>query len=126
MPIPIDLLMPLVYTSETYSPTSDREKGGGKVMGDQDSSQQPTWLDLYDYRRRVAAMYQQREEALRNGSDELSVWQQFRAQKDALFAHHPQSALTPEQRQHFTGLSYFPYDPLLRVEATLTPEVAEE
>ena len=95
-------------------------------MGNQDSRQQPTWLDLYDYRRRVAALYQQREAALRSGADELAVLQQFRIQKDVLFAHHPQSALSPEQRRYFTSLHYFPYDPLFRVEATFTPEIAEE
>lgn len=97
-----------------------------REMGDEGSSQKPTWLDLYDYRRRVAALYQQCEEALRSGVDELAVLQRFRSQKDALFAQHPQSALNSEQRHHFTGLSYFPYDPLLRVEATFTPEAAEE
>ncbi|HLW01845.1 MAG TPA: DUF1684 domain-containing protein [Ktedonobacterales bacterium] len=95
-------------------------------MGDEDSRPQATWLDLYDYRRHVAAMYQQREEALLSGADEQVVVQRFRAQKDALFAHHPQSPLSPEDRRYFTGLSYFPYDPLLRVEAILTPEPAEE
>ncbi len=95
-------------------------------MVEEVSDQQPTLLDLYDYRRRVAAMYQQREAALRSGTDEQVVLQQFRAQKDALFAQHPQSPLSPEQRRSFTGLPYFPYNPLLRVEATLTPERAEE
>jgi uncharacterized protein len=95
-------------------------------MEDKGNGHQATWLDLYDYRRRVATMYQQREEALRSGADELAVLQQFRAQKDALFAHHPQSPLSPEDRRQFTGLTYFPYDPLLRVEALLTPERAEE
>lgn len=95
-------------------------------MGNQDNQQRPTWLDLYDYRRRVAAMYQQREEALRSGADALAILQQFRAQKDALFAHHPQSALNPKQRLHFTSLKYFSYDPLFRVEATFTPETVEE
>jgi uncharacterized protein (DUF1684 family) len=98
----------------------------GRAVEDQDNQQQPTWLDLYDYRRHVASMYQQREAALRSGADELATLQQFRAQKDALFAHHPQSALNLEQRQRFTGLSYFPYDSHLRVEATFTPEAASE
>lgn len=95
-------------------------------MEDEDTSYQATWLDLYDYRRRVAALYQKREDSLRSGADRQVVAQQFRTQKDALFAYHPQSPLSPEDRRHFTGLSYFPYDPLLRVEATLTPEPAEE
>ena len=86
----------------------------------------PTWLDLYDYRQRVARMYQEREEALRAGKGELSVLRHFRTQKDALFAAHPQSALSAEQRQSFKGLPYFPYNKALRLEATLEPELAEE
>lgn len=86
----------------------------------------PTWLDLYDYRRRVAQMYQEREAALRGGQGELSVLRRFRAEKDALFATHPQSALSAEQRQHFQGLRYFPYHRALRLEAVLEPEIAEE
>ena len=86
----------------------------------------PTWLDLYDYRRRVAQMYQEREAALRGGQGELSVLRRFRAEKDALFAAHPQSALSAEQRQHFKGLRYFPYNRALRLEALLEPEAAEE
>ena len=86
----------------------------------------PSWLDLYDYRRRVGRMYQEREAALRAGQGELAVLRQFRAQKDALFATHPQSALSTEDRQTFTGLPYFPYTKALRLEATLEPEVVEE
>jgi uncharacterized protein (DUF1684 family) len=80
----------------------------------------PTWLDLYDYRRRVAGLYRQRERALRAGEDERDVLQKFRAGRDALFAAHPQSALNEEQRANFTGLRYFPYDADLRVEAQMT------
>ena len=32
----------------------------------------------------------------------------FRARKDTFFKSHEQSPLTPEQRETFTGLSYFP------------------
>lgn len=81
-----------------------------------------TWLDLYDYRRRVAEMYRRRAEALRVGQDEADTQARFRAAKDALFAHHPQSALGPDDRAHFTGLRYFAYNPALRQEATLAPE----
>ena len=51
----------------------------------------------------------------------------FRAQKDQFFAAHPQSPLTPEQRQTFRGLSYFPENPTLRIEAPVEefPEKAE-
>src|SRR5207302_2329905 len=85
-----------------------------------------TWLDLYDWRRRVAEIYRDREAALREGQDDLKVLQRFRAHKDALFAHHPQSPLSVEQHAGFTGLSYFPYNPALRLEAVLEPEMADE
>ena len=39
-----------------------------------------------------------------------------RAQKDQFFAAHPHSPLTPEQRDTFHGLSYFPENPALRFE----------
>jgi uncharacterized protein (DUF1684 family) len=84
----------------------------------------PTWLDLYDYRLRVGQMYTERELALRAGEGEQDVLLRFRAQKDDLFAHHPQSALSVEARRLFTGLKYFPYEPTLRVEALMEP-VAE-
>lgn len=87
---------------------------------------EPTWLDLYDYRRRVARLYAEREAALRAGEDEQKTWERWRAQRDALFARHPQSALGLEERRHFGGLRYFPYNPALRVEAILMPETVEE
>jgi len=87
----------------------------------------PTWLDLYDYRVRVADMYRERAAALRAGEDEAAVCARFRAKKDALFAAHPQSVFTPEDRLKFDGLRYFPYDPNFRVEALLeTIEDSEE
>lgn len=49
----------------------------------------------------------------------------FRAQKDAFFASHPQSPLTPRQKENFNGLSYFPENPALRLEvkvAELSPK----
>jgi uncharacterized protein (DUF1684 family) len=90
------------------------------------SEQAPTWLDLYDWRQRVANMYSEREAALREGQDELDVLRRFRAAKDALFAHHPQSPLNVEQCKDFTGLSYFPYNAALRLEGVLEPEKADE
>jgi uncharacterized protein (DUF1684 family) len=84
----------------------------------------PTWLDLYDYRRRVAALWQEREHALRAGQYPPVVWQRFCAQKDALYAGHPQSPLPAARRAGFGGLRYFPYDAAFCVEADLTPEPA--
>src|SRR5689334_17061817 len=80
----------------------------------------PTWLDLYDWRRRVARMWREREQAERAGDDPAAVWRRFCAQKDALFRDHPQTPLTAGQREDFGGLVYFPYDPRWRVEARLS------
>lgn len=77
----------------------------------------PTWLDLYDYRQRVARLYASRAEALRAGEDAARVLERFRKSKDALFAHHPQSPFDARRRATFSGLRYFPYDPQWRVEA---------
>ena len=85
----------------------------------------PTWLDLYDWRERVARMYRERNAALRAGDDPAAVLGRFRAAKDDIFARHPQSPLAPEERAGFGGLRYFAYDPALRVEAELEP-LAEE
>ena len=71
------------------------------------------YLDLYDYRCRVAAMYRERAQSYLAGESAETVLQHFRETKDDLFAHHPQSALDEEQRQHFRGLRYFPYNPAL-------------
>lgn len=86
----------------------------------------PTWLDLYDYRRRVTLLYAEREAALRAGEDEQKTCERWRVERDALFARHPQSALGQEERQRFGGLRYFPYNPALRLVATLEPETLEE
>jgi uncharacterized protein (DUF1684 family) len=40
---------------------------------------------------------------------------QFRREKDEFFRQSPQSPLLPEQRASFTGLSYFPENPELRL-----------
>src|SRR5437660_12601410 len=81
----------------------------------------PDFLDLYDYRRRVAAMYRERAEALQSGEDAALVLQRFRVARNALFATHPQSALDEEQRKQFEGLRYFSYNPALSVTANVEP-----
>lgn len=75
------------------------------------------FLDLYEYRCRVSAMYRERNAALLAGDDPAAVLRHFRAVRDELFASHPQSALDEEQRARFTGLHYFSYNPEARVVA---------
>ncbi len=43
----------------------------------------------------------------------MSELEDFRRAKDEMFAHHPQSPLTPAQKRSFSGLRYFPPDPAL-------------
>jgi uncharacterized protein (DUF1684 family) len=89
--------------------------------------QSPTALeDLADYRRSVAGMYAR----VRQGDPPVAQrWEAFRRERDALFASHAQSALSPEQKQTFTGLTYFEYDPAYRfiipVETAADPKILE-
>jgi uncharacterized protein (DUF1684 family) len=48
----------------------------------------------------------------------------WRAGRDALFAHHPQSALAPAGRARFAGLRYYPYDPRLAFTAVVEVDLA--
>jgi uncharacterized protein (DUF1684 family) len=71
----------------------------------------PPELDLLDYRRRVHALYAR----VRDESDPARAFDAWVAERDDLFACHPQSALPPSRRNGFGGLSYFPFDPRGRV-----------
>jgi uncharacterized protein (DUF1684 family) len=77
------------------------------------------YLDLYDYRRRVADMYRERMRNTLAGEDAVMVLQCFREARDELFAKHPQSALDEEQKRKFQGLRYFPYNPAMCVVADI-------
>ena len=49
----------------------------------------------------------------------MSELTDMRAQKDEFFAHHPQSPLTPDQRNGFPGLNYYPENDALRLEVNV-------
>jgi uncharacterized protein (DUF1684 family) len=51
----------------------------------------------------------------------MSELTEFRKHKDEFFATDPQSPLPSEERRSFTGLKYYPENPALRFEATVTP-----
>jgi uncharacterized protein len=93
---------------------------------DEDNVGEATWLDLYDWRQRVAQMYRDREAGWRSGEDEATILRRFRAERDKLFALHPQSPLSAEAKRGFSGLRYFPHNPTLKVEATLEPDNSGE
>jgi uncharacterized protein (DUF1684 family) len=79
--------------------------------------------DLMDYRRRVSELY-----AWLRGSD-LSLEArclEFRRRRDGLFAGHPQSALSEDQKAKFSGLRYYPYNPDLRFVPEVDTEVDSE
>jgi uncharacterized protein (DUF1684 family) len=75
------------------------------------------YLELLDWRRRVSELFAD----LRSRSHDAETLAWFRAQKDALFKQHPQSPIPAPERQQFSGLVYWPYDPAARVEAHFTP-----
>jgi uncharacterized protein (DUF1684 family) len=81
------------------------------------------YLDLYDYRQHVTAMYRDRMLASLAGENAAIVLQRFRAARDDLFARHPQSALDEEQRKHFRGLNYFPYNAAMCAIAEVDPDI---
>jgi uncharacterized protein (DUF1684 family) len=66
---------------------------------------------LLDYRRCVSEIYGQ---VRQTGSDDEEAWRSFRRQREVLFASHSQSALSEEQKDRFSGLRYFPFNPELR------------
>jgi uncharacterized protein len=92
--------------------------GGAAAVGPGAGQGASPYLELLDWRRRVAELFL---EVRRRPADAASLaW--FRAQKDALFREHPQTPLTPTDRASFSGLSYWPYDAEARVVARFEPE----
>ena len=76
-------------------------------------------LDLADWRRRVADMY----EALRHDERaEPARLLGFRAAKDRLFGTHPSSPVPTARRADFRGLAYWRHAPELLFTARLEPD----
>ncbi|HET8678848.1 MAG TPA: DUF1684 domain-containing protein, partial [bacterium] len=69
------------------------------------------YLDLLDYRRRVAVMYARARDDRVDYATRLA---RFRRECEELVRTHPQSALSDEQKARFAGLRHFPYNPSLR------------
>ncbi len=78
-------------------------------------------LELADWRRRVTAMYAEVRADDDPGSQRLAA---FRAEKDQLFATHPQSPIPIAQRERFGGLAYWPHDARWRVTGLWESDVA--
>lgn len=69
-------------------------------------------LELFDYRRRVQSLYHEVRDLSKH--DFLAAHKRWRSVRDDLFATHPQSALSEEQKSSFNGLRYFDYNPAYR------------
>ncbi|MFO7323466.1 MAG: DUF1684 domain-containing protein [Chloroflexota bacterium] len=76
-------------------------------------------LDLLDYRRRVADLYQ----TVRDSEGDEETWHWFRYQREWLFRTHPRSALDEAQKAAFRELPYFSYNPDYRVIAEVNTQV---
>lgn len=74
------------------------------------------WAELADWRRRISELYAQ----VRANPDPQAAWQNWRAERDRLFEHHPQSPLSVVGRAAFKGIPYFDYDPQYRFHLALT------
>ncbi len=79
-----------------------------------------TYLELLDWRRIVSELFA----AVRSREPNAETLAWFRREKDNLFRTHPQTPLAPEDREGFTGLPYWEFDPAMRVTARFEP--AEE
>jgi uncharacterized protein (DUF1684 family) len=79
-------------------------------------------LQLTEWRREVAALYAQVRRCA-DPADGHAVW---RAGRDELFRHHPQTPLLPDDPLRETGLPYWPYDPDLRFSCALEPAAPAE
>lgn len=80
-------------------------------------------FDLLDYRRQVFSQYSQIRSSNLTPEEQSII---FRKQRDQLFARHRQSALSKEQKNSFSKLDYFDYDPLWNKNAVLDFDIQPE
>lgn len=82
------------------------------------------YQELLDYRRSVSRIYAgARGETAGSPPDQAARSQHFRIERDALLKNHPQSPLSETDREHFSGLGYFDYDPSLRFSLAVERDV---
>ena len=79
-------------------------------------------LDLVDYRRNVAALY---DKVLEAGVGPKS-WQTWRDGRQELFLTHPESPLLEPEGLDASALPYFDYDPSWNVVGTVEPMAVGE
>ncbi len=78
-------------------------------------------LDLLDWKRRVFELYA----TVRRSADASDAWRHWREVRAELFRTHSQSPLPPDWRELLYGVSYFDYDPRVRVLAEVRPSERE-
>lgn len=71
----------------------------------------PDPLELLDWKRRIFELYAR----VREQEDPSEAWGTWIRTRDELFARHAQSPIPQLERSSFSGLSYFDYDPAMRV-----------
>ena len=76
-------------------------------------------LTLLDWRRQVHRLYAE----VRGTPDPAAAHELWRRERDRLFAEHPDSPLTLDERPGFPGLPVAPYDPDLRFEVAVDSDV---
>ena len=88
------------------------------------TSDDGTFRDLLDYRRRTFALYDDVRRLWPEDPEKAhSLWRSTRGE---LFGRHPQSAIPASERAAFAGLRYFPYRAEYRFSARLVEEPAGE
>jgi uncharacterized protein len=80
-------------------------------MTEADETTNKDVLTLLDYRRRVAELYAE----IRASAEPPRVWRRWRQVRDELFATHPQSPIPEADRNDFSEVWYYDYDPGFRV-----------
>jgi len=76
-------------------------------------------LTLLDWRRRVHAVYAE----VRSAADLVQAHTLWSAERDDLFAHHPQSPIAVDRRDAFIGVPVKAYDPAWRFELAVDADV---
>jgi uncharacterized protein (DUF1684 family) len=77
-------------------------------------------LSLLDWRRTIAGLYAD----IRAAEDPADAHAHWRAVRDELFAHHPDSPVPADARSSFRGLDVAPYDVAYRFESAVDTDVA--
>jgi uncharacterized protein (DUF1684 family) len=80
-------------------------------------------LELADWRRRIADLYARVRDAAAH--DPEAAWNDWRTTREQLFRSHPQSPVPAAARAAFRA-RHWPYDPDLRFEAVIEPDVPTE